>query len=93
MPSNCKVDCELMLEFEISHDRLEYLDKLEILVLRHRAGLPLIGSARYDFLSGKIAKIRRLNRKTVKRINRITRIMSTNGPGCRKCIAGGEDYE
>ena len=93
MPSNCKVDCELQWEFEISHDRLKYLDRLEILVLRHQAGLPLIGGARYNFLSGKIAKIRRLNRKTLKRINRITPIMSTNGPGCRKCITGGEDYE
>ena len=92
MPSKCKINCDLHLEFEKAHNILKYLDKLEIIILRRRAELSPIG-AQYDFITGKITRIRRLEKKISKRIRKITRILSSNGPGCYKCVAGGEDYE
>ena len=79
MPSKCKINCDLHLEFEKAHDILKYLDKLEIIILRRRAELPPIG-AQYNFLTGKITRIRRLEKKISKRIRKITRILSSNGP-------------
>ena len=92
MPSKCKINCDLHLEFEKAHNILKYLDKLEIIILRRRAELSPIG-AQYNFITGKITRIRRLEKKISKRIRKITRILSSNGPGCYKCVAGGEDYK
>jgi hypothetical protein len=93
MPSKCRANCQLHSIFEEEHIRLERLDHLEVLYLRLWAGLPLLEFAQYRFLTNKVRQIRRLERITANQINKISRILSSNGPGCSKCVANGEEFE
>jgi hypothetical protein len=91
MQSRCKIDCELHSIFESEHVKLERLDRLEVTYLRLRANLPIANFAAQDFLMARVMKLRRMEKIISRRIDKITRILNF-GPGCSKCMDGGEVF-
>ena len=89
--SRCKIDCELHSIFESEHNKLKRLDRLEVTYLRLRASLPVASFVAQENLMARVVKLRRMEKIISRRIDRITRILNF-GPGCSRCIDGGEVF-
>ncbi len=66
-------------------------DRLEVTYLRLRANIPIANFAAQDFLMARVKKLRRMEKIVSRRIDKITRILDF-GPGCSKCMDGGEVF-